>query len=196
MARHRHLTVAQPEEHTCGKADAVAFAGCSDGSHASEAGDVELLQVGDLAKAVGKTVRAIHLYEDMGLLKPNERSPKGRYRLFGKEALLRARWIIKLQSLGLSLSKIQELVKDQEDAESASFAASKLSQVYVDKLAETRAKIRELQTLEKELQASLTYLNTCDSACEPELPVDSCSACNRHPSDEHAPVLVAGLRVH
>ena len=45
-----------------------------------------VLLVGDLAKATGKTVRAIHLYEDLGLLRPHDRS-KGRYRLFGPDAL-------------------------------------------------------------------------------------------------------------
>ena len=33
-------------------------------------GTGELMQVGDLANATGKTVRAIHLYEELGLLKP------------------------------------------------------------------------------------------------------------------------------
>ena len=39
----------------------------------SESGN-GLLLVGEVAKATGKTVRAIHLYEDMGLLKPQDRS--------------------------------------------------------------------------------------------------------------------------
>ncbi|MBX3252474.1 MAG: MerR family DNA-binding transcriptional regulator, partial [Myxococcales bacterium] len=40
--------------------------------------------MGDLAREAGKTVRAIHLYEQMELLKPAGRS-KGRYRLYGPE---------------------------------------------------------------------------------------------------------------
>src|SRR5438045_103413 len=73
----------------------------------------DLLQVGDLAKAAGKTVRAIHLYEELGLVRAHERS-KGRYRLFTPDALIRVRWISKLQNLGLSLSEIQELVRQQD----------------------------------------------------------------------------------
>ncbi|HEU5074349.1 MAG TPA: MerR family DNA-binding transcriptional regulator, partial [Polyangiaceae bacterium] len=49
-----------------------------------------LMQVGELAKATGKTVRAIHLYEELGLLRPANRS-KGRYRLFSADAELRVR---------------------------------------------------------------------------------------------------------
>src|SRR4051794_30996620 len=76
----------------------------------------DLLQVGDLAKATGKTVRAIHLYEELGLLRAHERS-KGRYRLFTSDALIRVRWISKLQNLGLSLSEIQELVREQDGSD-------------------------------------------------------------------------------
>src|SRR5678816_3755145 len=87
-------------------------------------GDEALLQVGDLARLSSKTVRAIHLYEELGLLKPHARS-KGRYRLFTQEAVVRVRWISKLQSLGLSLSEIQSLVREQEGSDSAQFAALK-----------------------------------------------------------------------
>src|SRR6202158_5186061 len=63
----------------------------------------DLMQIGDLARETGKTVRAIHLYEELGLLAPAGRS-KGRFRLYNREALLRIRWIGKLQEMGFSLS--------------------------------------------------------------------------------------------
>lgn len=154
-----------------------------------------LMQVGELAKAAGKTVRAIHLYEDLGLLTPQDRS-KGRYRLFGADALVRVRWINKLQSLGLSLSEIQEVVREQEDAASARYAAKRLREVYLEKLAEAQAKIAELQALERELVESLAYLDECDTSCEPQVPVDGCSSCERHPTPTHAPELVAGAQAH
>src|ERR1043165_7055632 len=77
-----------------------------------------LLQVGDIAKVSGKTVRAIHHYEEVGLLQPHARS-KGRYRLYDQAAVNRVRWIGKLHDLGLSLSQIQEIVKVWETAPSA-----------------------------------------------------------------------------
>lgn len=153
-----------------------------------------VLLVGDLARATGKTVRAIRLYEDLGLLRPHERS-KGRYRLFGPEALVRVRWISKLQSLGFSLSEIQELVRAQGDSQSAQLAASRLSDVYMAKLAETRAKLDELAQLERELVESLNYLNACGTACEPRVPVHACPTCARR-SEDSAPDLVAGAQTH
>lgn len=159
-----------------------------EGSSTSE----ELLQVGELAKASGKTVRAIHLYEELGLLRAHERS-KGRYRLFTVEALVRVRWITKLQNLGLSLSEIQELVREQEASGSAQFAATRLREVYRAKLDETRTKLSELRALEAELMDSLAYLDACQTACETELPVHSCPTCARHPERPAVPELVAGV---
>ncbi|HSN97366.1 MAG TPA: MerR family transcriptional regulator, partial [Candidatus Nanopelagicales bacterium] len=83
-----------------------------------ESEEERLLQVGDLAKATGKTVRAIHHYEELGLLRPHARS-KGRYRLYDDAALTRIRWIGKLHDLGLSLAQIQQIASLWEAAPSA-----------------------------------------------------------------------------
>src|SRR5579859_4269207 len=78
----------------------------------------DLMQIGDLAKESGKTVRAIHLYEELGLLAPAARS-KGRFRLYSRDALLRIRWIGHLQEMGFSLGDIQTVVHEWEHVESA-----------------------------------------------------------------------------
>ena len=96
------------------------------------------MQVGDLAQKTGKTVRAIHLYEQLDLLKPAARS-KGRYRLYGPEALLRIRWIGKLQELGFSLTDIKSILKDVEQNDGAAKEAmERVRSVYEKKLEETR----------------------------------------------------------
>ena len=182
MSSHRHLTLLPDEP--------LAPEG---GSRLGDGHEEELLQVGDLARAVGKTVRAIHLYEELGLLKAHERS-KGRYRLFTQDAVVRVRWIIKLQSLGLSLSEIQGIERARSDVSSAQSAAARLREVYEAKLNETRTKIDELRALESELVASLDYLAGCNTACESEVKVECCPSCERHP--ENPPELVAGANVH
>ena len=62
-----------------------------------------------------------------------------------------------------------------------------------EKLDETREQIGRLQTLERELRASLEYLATCPS-CSPQQLVDACSSCELH--DNEQPDLVAGFRAH
>jgi DNA-binding transcriptional MerR regulator len=158
--------------------------------------DDGLMQVGDLARGAGKTVRAIHLYEEMDLLKPVGRS-KGRYRLYGPEALVRIRWIMKLQDLGFSLADIKAIVKDVEaeaKGGSAPSAMVKVREVYKQKLDDTRAQIERLRMLEREIQASLDYLDTCESACEPGKLLAECPSCNHHAREQEVPDLVAGFR--
>ncbi len=160
----------------------------------SEVAVLSFMQVGDLARESGKTVRAIHLYEQMDLLKPAGRS-KGRYRLYGPEALVRIRWIQKLQDLGFSLTDIKTVVKEVEQhASSASAAMSGVRDVYSKKLEETRAQIARLQALEGEILASLEYLEACDSLCARDRLLPACQCCDHHPAEQHVPDLVAGFR--
>jgi DNA-binding transcriptional MerR regulator len=154
--------------------------------------DGELLQVGDLARESGKTVRAIHLYEELGLLKPAARS-KGRYRLYTPDSLVRIRWIGKLQEMGFSLTDIQQIVRDWEGGGTAPTAMRKMREVYARKLEETRAHLARLKALEHEIESSIAYLDTCD-VCDPERLLGFCRACDLHSCESHVPELVAGFR--
>ncbi|MET0284562.1 MAG: MerR family DNA-binding transcriptional regulator, partial [Polyangiales bacterium] len=70
-------------EHLKGDARPEALGGES----TSASLDLQNLRVGDLAKRTNKTVRALHLYEEHGLLTPAQRSSGG-YRLYGRDAEL------------------------------------------------------------------------------------------------------------
>jgi MerR family copper efflux transcriptional regulator len=152
------------------------------------------LRVGALARLSGKTVRALHLYEEMGLLEPAERS-KGGYRLYDADSVTRVRWIAKLQEMGFSLNDIQTMARQWEQSGSAPSAMAKVERLLTEKLADTREQIARLQTLESELQASLDYLRTCPT-CNPKQIIDACAACELHSDDEQAPELVAGFSAH
>ena len=151
------------------------------------------LRVGDLAKRTGKTVRALHLYEELGLLVPAERSGGG-YRLYTRESEQRVRWIDKLQQMGFSLSDIKQIVRDV-DSQRAPHAMQRVQDLFREKLEETREQLRRLHALEGELTASLAYLVTCDS-CDTEELLGACSSCARHDCEHKTPDLVAGFRAH
>ena len=90
--------------------------------------DVSLVRVGELAKRTGKTVRAIHLYEELGLLAPAVRS-KGGFRLYPGKAVKRIDWIQKLQDLGFSLTEIKAFLRDWEESDTAPKAMSAMASV-------------------------------------------------------------------
>lgn len=178
---------------------AVSPAGSScSPSHVQVAAPTEegrLLRVGDLAKATEKTVRALHLYESLGLIEPERRS-KAKYRLFAPEMKVRIRWISKLQSLGLSLTEIQAISQKRQASESARVAAEELREVYTGKLAEVRRAISEYQSLERELEASLVFLDDCHSSCTSGEGAHGCSSCQRHSDTAaNAPDLILGAQL-
>lgn len=152
------------------------------------------LRVGDLAKRTGKTVRALHLYEEHGLLAPAQRSSGG-YRLYNRESELRVRWIDKLQQMGFSLTDIKQIVHDVDQSRSAPDAMTRVKGLFREKLEETREQLRRLTALEAELDASLNYLDTCNT-CETEELLSACTVCAKHDCDHKTPDLVAGFRVH
>jgi MerR family transcriptional regulator, copper efflux regulator len=152
----------------------------------------DLMQIGDLARETGKTVRAIHLYEELGLLAPAARS-KGRFRLYTHDALMRIRWIGKLQGMGFSLGDIQTIVREWELVESAPGAMKRMREIYARKLEETREEKRRIEALEHELEASLDYLDTCD-VCDPQRLLSACDCCDLHDKEVEVPELVLGFR--
>ncbi len=149
----------------------------------------DLLRVGDLAQRTQKTVRALHLYEELGLLLPVERS-KGGFRLYGPDAVVRVRWISKLQDMGFSLPDIRELLAKWGESGSAAGAMARIRELYRQKLEETDAQIKRLQELRHELTASVAYLETCE-VCDPMRLISACPHCEMHGCG--APDLVAGL---
>lgn len=149
------------------------------------------LKVGELAKLAGKTVRALHLYEERGLLDPIERS-KGGFRLYAEDSLVRVRWISKLQDMGFSLTDIQTMLRQWEKSGSAPDAMLRVGELLKEKLAETREQITRLRELEAELHSSLSYLETCPS-CSPAQELHACTACELHDEGQAAPDLVAGF---
>jgi len=152
------------------------------------------LRVGDVAKRTGKTVRALHLYEERGLLEPAERSSGG-YRLYGEDAVTRVRWIAKMQDVGYSLSALQKMMRELDVQASAPDAMARVDATLRQRLQSTRDQIERLRSLEAELEASLEYLRTCPS-CHPQEDLEACPACERHDDGVTAPELVAGFHVH
>ena len=66
----------------------------------------------EFAEQAGVTVRTLHLYDQMGLLPPAERTESG-YRLYGQRELERLEQIVALRFVGFTLQEIKELLKAQ-----------------------------------------------------------------------------------
>lgn len=151
----------------------------------------DLLRIGQLAELCGKTVRALHLYEEMGLLMPVHRT-KGGFRLYARSAVNRVQWIGRLQDADVSLAEIKDFLRDLEEERVASAAMMRVRALFEKKLQEIRRQQMRLMLVEADLSAGLQYLDACKT-CEPEHEAHECGDCRLHGHDGRQPLMVAGL---
>lgn len=112
-----------------------------------------LLKIGEVATQSGLSVKTIRYYEEIGLLTTTvERSEAG-YRLFDSQVLNRLAFIKRAQSLGLSLSEIQEILMVHDQGTLPCGEVKQRLEVKVEAIAQ---QIEALETLKTELQGILS----------------------------------------
>ena len=149
------------------------------------------LRIGDLARKVGKSARAVRLYEEMGLLGPSHRTDGG-HRVYGRDALLRLGWIDRLQTLGMSLTEIRDFVAELDGEASGPAAMERARRIFETKLREVHVQIDALRRLAAELEDGIAYLETCNTSCAPTTERFACTSCG-HDHPVEAPVLIQGI---
>jgi MerR family transcriptional regulator, thiopeptide resistance regulator len=104
-------------------------------------------RVGEFAALTGVSVRTLHHYDAIGLLRPNGYS-EGRHRLYAEDDLLRLQQILTLRYLGFSLRQIGDLL-DRPDFDL-------VASLRVQRLA-LRDRISELERIEAALCGLLEH---------------------------------------
>ncbi len=149
------------------------------------------LRIGDLARATGKTVRALRYYEELSLLDPSDHTVGG-FRLYRPEDAKRVALIERLQELGFSLDRIREVVAAYRDGGTGENASVRLQHVLNSGLKDIRSRISRLQATEKELQEALNFLETCKS-CQDRPGPEHCRECEKGDHRGRLPSLVDAL---
>lgn len=157
-----------------------------------QAATAKLLKIGDLARRSGKSVRALHLYEELELLNPTTRSHGG-FRLYEESAVMRIRWIELLQNSGFTLHQIQGLLRAWHGTRYGPDAMARVRDIFEARLAETRLALVRYRALEKELEGSLEYLDTCHQCRPPRTTQEDCPHCPEDHGMKEEPALVAGF---
>lgn len=73
----------------------------------------QVWKVGEIALRTGVSVRALHHYEQIGLLSPSARSDAG-YRLYDAKDIARLMRIRSMRQLGFSLAEIRDLLDERD----------------------------------------------------------------------------------
>ena len=132
----------------------------------------ELLLIGEVTRLLGITPKVVRHYEKLRLLDEPERSESG-YRLYTADDLLRLHRIKKLQSLGLSLQRIKELLGEGHSGiELGSVLETLLAEVekQIEDLERRRARLREL-LVEDDLSKAAEEPYALDVCCEDFRPI-------------------------
>ena len=134
------------------------------------------LRVGELARRCGISVRALHHYDEIGLLRPTFRTESG-HRLYGAEELRRLQRILSLRQLGFSLDDVQSLL------EQPGFA---LRDVIERHRADLEARIAREQRLVQRLEEIAERLESCQELTLDELmrSVEETTMLSRYYSEE------------
>lgn len=108
-----------------------------------------LYQPHEFAELAGVTVRALHHYDRLGLLKPSRRTQAG-YRLYSEHDLARLEQIVVLKFLGLPLKEIRDLLR-QETALPETLRRQQ--QVLAEKRRQLDSAIQAIGAAERSLQS-------------------------------------------
>jgi DNA-binding transcriptional MerR regulator len=73
----------------------------------------EVLKIGQLARQTGLTVRTLHWYDQIGLLKPSRQTQSG-HRLYFPSDISRLQQIKSLQDLGFALKEIKKMLSNSD----------------------------------------------------------------------------------
>ncbi|HEV3040646.1 MAG TPA: MerR family transcriptional regulator [Candidatus Angelobacter sp.] len=110
-----------------------------------------MYRVREFAEKAGVTVRTLHHYDRLGLLKPSGRTDAG-YRLYGERDLVRLQQIVTLKFIGMPLREIKDLL-DQADLDLA--ATLRLQrQLLQEKRRQMATAIQAIDQAERSMQST------------------------------------------
>ncbi len=120
------------------------------------------MRIGELARHSRIKVETIRYYERIGLLRPPARSGGG-YRLFGRAELRRLLFIRRARELGFTIAAVRNLA-----ALSSADACAEAREIAAAHLDEIRAKIADLQAMERVLAEAV---RRCSAGEVPRCPI-------------------------
>ena len=109
------------------------------------------LKIGDLASMFGLTARSIRYYEELGLLKSNDRT-EGLHRRYPGRNIVYLKRIKQLKTYGLSLGEIKEFFDLAEEDPSGEACKALLVRKYEERISAEEAAIGEAQKRLDELK--------------------------------------------
>ncbi|MCH8974723.1 MAG: heavy metal-responsive transcriptional regulator [Chloroflexi bacterium] len=119
------------------------------------------MKIGDLARAVGTTVKTIRFYEDAGLIRAAPRTESG-YRIYEKADVERLGFIRSAKRLGMSLEEIRGVLQLHDLNEPTCVHVRALLD---DKIARIELALKELRDFRRDLASLRDKAGDLEDCC-------------------------------
>lgn len=129
---------------------------------------VSSLQISELAKRAGVSIRTVRYYEELGLLQPSGWTSAG-MRLYNDTDVARLRFIRRLRTLRLSLDKIKlalglELPQNRQERVERTLQVLQLEQTHAEE------QMTALRQIKEEVEGAITNVRKCTICTVAECP--------------------------
>ena len=118
------------------------------------------MHIGRLAQQAGTTTRTVRYYEEMGLIKPEGRSPGG-FRCYSDQQLDRLRMIMSLKGMEFDLDQIKTILDKQSTNDTGGKLASAMLSDLNSRLDEVDRQLEHYQQLKDKLRQNIQSLCNC-----------------------------------
>lgn len=135
----------------------------------------KLLQIGEIAKIAGTSVRTVRYYLEQGFIQAADRSQGGFY-LFEPEAAETVFFIQKLKEAGLPLKDIKKIYQARRDGETGNEAYPLVLGHLEKQKTILEQKIADYQRLKIEIEASIDLVKQCEG-CRVRPSRQNCETC-------------------
>ena len=137
------------------------------------------IRIGNIAKALGISQRALRYYEELGFI--NSQRTKGGFREYPQTEIERLNTILNLKRLGLSLAEIREILA-MKDCIGDKRRVPKLVEKLHEYLHNFEDKLEEYKRGIKEIKEILSVIEEC-SYCNKDGKIIKCARCIKKKGD-------------
>lgn len=134
-----------------------------------------LMQIGELAKRAGITLRTVRYYEELGLITHAVRT-KGGFRLYDDGELRKLEMIRDLQELDFPLARIRKLFSRKREAQSGTELAGEVRETLGAQLREMDGRIARYQAMRAAILETMDMVRVC-ADCPLRPTPDVCWSC-------------------
>ncbi|MDP3880363.1 MAG: MerR family transcriptional regulator [Dehalococcoidales bacterium] len=128
-----------------------------------------ILQIGELAKKAGVSIRTVRYYEELGLLLPSEVTSGG-MRLYREADVTRLRFIRRLRVLRLSLDEIRVALGLEQPSRGRQERVARTMDILLMEQSRAEEQIAALAELKEEVDQALTNVRKCTKCTVEECP--------------------------